>query len=418
MTHRMTTPSDIVASVDIGCSKVSVLIARRDADGTFAPLGVGQQSMRRGSASITIDLEAGARSLAVAADQAMRMAGVAIHEVAVTYGGPGMTSVSGRAAVTIGAGGVTERTTDAALQAAIRTGLRKGQRVLSVCSARYAVDDGEFIVDPLRRMGAALTCEITMIVAPEAALSALELCCRRAGLAAISIHAAPLAAGEGVLTAEERAAGVFIIDLGAAQSSFAAYVDGAPFQVSTTPIGGDLVTEALAAALGTTKAAGERLKIAHSDLSDSADPRAVVEVAQICADGRLAQSVAARGAMDVAVRTAWMSIFAALREALDAVDPAGALPVVLTGGGAMTAGVIALAERALGRRVRIGAPRGFGVLDKAEGGPGFAVGCGAMRSGAANAASTTPAMRRAVRSQAPVLRVRVGRAWEWLRENL
>jgi cell division protein FtsA len=406
-----------VAGVDLGAAQARCLIGRREAGGLTTPLGVGAQTMRRGADAVSADFDSAARFLAVAADQAMRMAGAGLPPALLSYTGPGLCSETAQASVGIPAGGVAQRTIEAATLAAARLAARRGARVLSLSSVRFSIDGGPPLEDPLGLPGASLSCAAAVIMAPEAALSALEACAHKAGLTVAGIAAGPVMAGEAVLTREERLQGAFVLDLGASHTGIAAFHDGEPIYARCLTGGADRVTAALAQTLATTLAAAERVKIAHADLSGDGEARGVVEYARLSDDGRLSAGAAARSAVDTAARTAWLSGLVEVRAALDAVDPRGQWPVALCGGAALTPGLARLAGRALGRRARLAAPIGFGVLDAAEGGPGYAVACGLLRSAADGDGRAHGAMARFDAAPAR-LQTHVAKAWMWLRENL
>jgi cell division protein FtsA len=408
----------LLAAIDLGSSKASCLIARRDGEGGLTPLGVGRQTMRRGADSTVVDIDSAARLLAVAADEAQRMAGAPFPSAAVAYGGPGVACTAIQGIAAIPQGGVNARAIEQAIGGAARAGARKGRRVLSLSSVRFRIDGAaDPLGDPLGQMGSTLSCEAFAITAPEAAIEALEQCCALAGLPIGMIVPAASAAAAAALTPQERAAGVVLVDMGAAFTASALLLGGDVVWLGGVDCGGDAVTDALASALATTRAAAERLKIAHSDLSEDCDPaKGVVEFARLSEDGRLTGAVAARSAIDATVRGAILDGLGAVRRQLDGADRSAGLPVVLCGGGAMIPGLAAVAERVLGRRVRIGSPIGFGVLDAAEGGPGYAVSCGLLRLFAEGGAYSAQSARAADHNP-PKLGANLSKAWGWLREN-
>jgi cell division protein FtsA len=416
-------PSELVAAVDMGASQVRCLIGRREADGGVTPLGVGSQTMRRGADCLSADFDAAARFMAVAADQAMRMSGAGLPPVMLSYGGPGLTSEIAQGSAVIGAGGVTAKTVEAAALAASRNGARRGARILGLSSVRFRIDGGPVLQDPVGQAGGSLMCEASAILAPEAAIAALEACAHKAGLTLAGIAATPVMAGEAVLTHDERMAGAVLIDFGASHTGLAVFHGGEAVMAKTLALGADRVTRALAQALDTTMAAAERVKIAHADLSFQADvrgrpERGVVEYARLSEDGRLGPGAASRAQVDTAARSAWLSWLTDVRAAIDAIDPRGQWPAAFCGGAALTPGLTAVVERTLGRRARLAAPRGFGVLDSAEGGPGYAAACGLLRSACDAELRSGAAVGARFDLNPPRLQAHVAKAWTWLRENL
>lgn len=409
-------PSDtLIAAIDIGAAKASCMLARLDPDGAVTPLGVGQQTMRRGADSALVDADTAARLLAVAADEAMRMAGAPIPPVMVSVSVPGVETVVGVGVAPIAAGGVTGRTLEQAHAAAVRAASARGRRVLGVADLSAAVDEAAMAPQAcLGRAGARLTLHTAVITAPDAAVAAVERCCQRAGLPIDGLGLAVTAAGEAALTQDERDGRTFVVDFGAAQTGLALFDGGRVVAARTLSRGGDVVTQALAQRVATTNAAAERVKIAHGDVSGRSEDRAVIEFAQLNADGRLSPGAAARGTVLAAIRGAWLEVLSDLGAALDQADPSGRAPLVMVGAGALTLGLAPLVERVVGRRARVGRPIGFGALDGAEGGPAYAAVCGLL----AGAASAQRGGGAGVRPPAPGLGEQARRALGWLRHNL
>lgn len=416
--------TDIVAALDLGAATARCVIAQRGEDGAITPLGVGHQTLRRGAACAPADIETAARLLAVAADEAMRMAGCPMPPAMAVLSGAGIETRAVQGVAAIGAQGVQARTVQTSVAAAERAAARRGMTVLGLTSARFRIDGApEAILDPLGRPGSTLLCEAAALLAPDVSLAALTSACTIAGLPLAGMAPAPIAAALAIAPPADADSGVFIADLGATHVSLALVLGGEVVWAGAVPMGADCVTDALAHTLATTRAAAERVKIAHVDLSGAGDPKAVVEFARLSDDGRLDAGLAQRAALDAAARGAWLGVFEAVRAVLDRLDPNGRMPVAITGGGAMTLGLCAIAERGLGRKVRLGRPSGFGVLANAEGGPGYALACGALAC-AGNADQSRLMVRSAtlsaVRPGGPAVAglVRnVGQAWTWLREN-
>lgn len=412
------TDASVVAAIDLGASKASCLIARLEGEGLMTPLGVGRQTMRRGADAVGADADGAARLLAIAFDNAVRMAGVTPSLAYVCFSGPGIASARTTAAVALGAGVVNERSLEAVNAALARAAARKGAVAARLIDVRYRVDAGApTAAPPLGAKGQMLQAEALAALAPQAGIDAAEALCAKAGVYVMGAAPAPLCAAQAVLRDQERIQGAAVVDIGAAHTGLAIVGDGDVVHLEALDVGADHITAKIAAELGATRAAAERVKVAHADVSGALDPRHVVELALIGADGRLAPGAVLRGALDLAARTACMDVLATVRARLDAIDPGALLPVALTGGGAQMAGLSGLAERAFGRSVRIAAPIGFGVIDTAEGGPGFAAAAGALRLISADVAARAHSGI-TLQPRAANLPATMGKAWAWIRENL
>lgn len=394
-----------VGAIDIGASKVACLIGVAapgdDADRPIDIAGAGSVPLRAGA-----DPETCIHLSRVALDQALRMAGDLAPPFGAAYGGPDLASVFAVGDARL-RGPVGPRDVAAAIAAARASLPLSGRRVLHASPVAYCVDDGDTLVDPRGAEGRVLTAEICLVHAPAEAVSDTEAALEAAGARPAFTVAGPFAAGQAVLTAEEREAGAAIIDLGEGGAGLAVFRAGALQHAETVPGGGARLTRDLAARLNTSLAVAERAKLLHGGLNGDGDPDDAIETPVLGPDGRLTPGIALRGAFAEALTPRLEEIFARIAARLDAVDAAEGAGVALTGGVSATPGLRLLAARILRRPVRIAAMGGLGGF---EGGGGWAVAAGLVRCGleravAGRSAPATAGSRR------------VGDALTWIKEN-
>jgi cell division ATPase FtsA len=81
------------------------------------------------------------------------------------------------------------------------------------------------------------------------------------------VHLKNQMSGDAVLLDEEKKNGVLVVDLGAATTSLAYFLNNSLLKAQTIPIAGDMVTSDIAMALRTTKIAAEKIKLDFSNMS-------------------------------------------------------------------------------------------------------------------------------------------------------
>lgn len=250
-----------------------------------------------------------------------------------------------------------------------------GTVVLHAFADGYRIDDGPIVPDPRGHHGAHLRACVRLACVPAFSgdhcgdhgpagmgafnLQALDESLARAGILAEAPIAGGLAAALGTVTEAERQQGAIVIEIGARHTRLAAFERGMPVLLDSFALGGAHVTADLAALWGGNFASAERIKLRHIDVSPAAceDP-ALITVARIAGDGRLAGGEIARG---VSNRAAAARIEEILEIARDRLAPLRAgdawFPVVaLTGGGANLPGIRDRAQSILGMSVRIAPP--------------------------------------------------------------
>jgi cell division protein FtsA len=265
-----------------------------------------------------------------------------------------------------------------------------------------------------------LEVDVQIVTASRSHLSNVFKAINMAGFSVTEPIYGLLAAGEVVVTQEERDLGSLLIDIGGQTTDIAVYFDGSIHFTEKLSIGADAITRDLAYGLRTSLSQAQQIKenfgVAMSSLLEANE----AEVNFTAMDGRTFRKVNRRELIDI-VEPRVEEIFTLISEKLqasgyaDRVVPGGA---VLTGGGSLLKGIEQAAEKILQLSSRMGLPQG--VIGKSEivGHPSFATAIGLLGfpyrgdshwGGATSGPSTA---RRRVRSATVVQRMR-----DWVEET-
>ena len=186
-----------------------------------------------------------------------------------------------------------------------------------------------------------------------------------------------LASGEAVLSDTEKELGVILIDIGGGTMSMAIYVEGGLSFSSVLPVGAINVTKDLAAGLRISLESAETLKLFMSKDKTKEDE---VDVSKLNLPEEL-KTISKKTLVEGIVRPRLNEMFQLISAEIKRSNLAGLTPsgVVITGGGALTVGLIDSAKRILGMPVRIGAPTDIsGLIDEIEH-PSFATSVGLLK---------------------------------------
>src|SRR5919204_50661 len=115
-------------------------------------------------------------------------------------------------------------------------GLRQGV-IADVLPQEYTVDDQDGIGDPLGMLGSRLAVSVHIITSPIAAKQNIITSVNRAGLSVADMMLAQLAAGEAVLTDDDREFGAALVNIGGETTSLAIYQRGAVWHTAVFPVG-------------------------------------------------------------------------------------------------------------------------------------------------------------------------------------
>jgi len=364
--------------LDIGTTKVAVVIAEPDEDGSLKVVGVGHapsSGLRRG---VVVHLENTVHSIKTAVSEAERMAGIPVRRVTVGIAGEHIRSVNSRGVIAVSRGGSEIGGDDVArvVEAARAVAIPGDREVLHVIPQEYAVDDQAGIRDPVGMSGVRLEAEVHIVTGASTSARNLQKAVERAGLRVEAFVLEPLASARAVLSPDERELGCLLIDLGGGTTDVALYYEGAVRHTAVIGLGGNNVTHDLAIGLRAPTEAAEELKIRYGcAIASRVDPNERVDVPGVGGrDPRPVERHIVASMIEPRMEEIFSLVYREVKKNIYSDLLAGG--VILTGGGACLEAADQLAERIFELPVRRGLPRGVtGIREGAEG-PRFATAVG------------------------------------------
>ena len=349
--------SIIIAGLDLGTTKVCAVVAEQVAERPLRVIGMGQhpsEGMQRGA---IVDAEKTVDAIGEAIRQAELMAGVEIDAVYAGISGEYIAGLNSTGMVAVGSEGGWIGAQDRArvLSAAGVVKVPFDREVLHVLPQEFAVNGQRGILDPVGMYGVRLEASVHVVTSSVAAVRNIYHSILRAGVDVRSVVLGPLASSYAVLSEDEQQMGVCLLDIGGGTTDVAVFAGKGLRYSGIIGLGGQNVTNDIGVGLRTTRAEAERVKCAGSS------------------GEAVAYIVAAR--MEEILALARKQVYTALP------NVALGAGIVLTGGGAQIAGVVAVAERVFDMPVRLGVPVGFeGAAELAS--PPYATALGLLLYGA------------------------------------
>lgn len=371
----------VLAAIDMGTSKVAVLVAERAPDGALALLGGAQTPSRGVRRGVVVDLQQAAEALAAALDRAEADSGQAITTAFVALSGTHISArnVTGSISLLPAGRDVTaEDLAHAILNAREEAG--DGHEILHLLPTTYMLDGQDGIHNPLGMAGGDLRAEVHVVSGAAGPVRNLTKCLRAARVEPEGFVFAPLAAAEGVLDPGDPGC-YAVADIGAATVTLAIYTDGAPWRSVVLPQGAHLFTRDLAAALRLPHDIAEALKRRYG----TCDAAAVAEDELVEAlPFTQVDEVLPRRLLADLLATDVAELAEALLPSLRDAEEAGVVPdaLLVTGGGAALEGVSVALQRELRLPVRFARPSGIAGMPATYQRPEFAVAAGLLRWGA------------------------------------
>ena len=353
-----------LVAVDIGSSKIGVLIALPDGHGGAEVVGRGESPNRGTRKGNIVNVEATVDALKQASEEAEVMAGIEIERAYVGVAGTDLRSVNSRGMVSVSRKDreITRHDIARVLEAAQSAALPSDREILHAIPQEFIVDEQAGISDPLGMLGSRLEVAVHLVTANMTRNKTLLTCVNRAGIEAVEMVFEPLATAESILTHDERELGVLMVDIGAGTTDYAFFLEGEVRHSAVMPVGAGHFTNDLAMVLRTPFGEAERVKVSQGCcLVGMVGEDEGISVPAVAGGG--ARVVPRRELCDILQPRA-EELMSLMRDDLAKLGLESEMRggVVLTGGGAQLDGLLELSQQVFNVPVRYGVPTGLGGL--------------------------------------------------------
>ncbi|MEE9306394.1 MAG: cell division protein FtsA [Spirochaetia bacterium] len=376
---------DLIVGLDIGTTKVCVIIGGFNDSGQLEITGVGTTPSRGLRRGVVINIETTVRSIAAAVEAAEMMSGREVISVYTGIAGGHIEGINSRGVVAVTGRGreITREDVDRVIDAAKAVVIPMDREVLHVIPQEFVVDDQGGIKNPIGMVGVRLEAEVHIITGAVTSAQNIVKCVNRAGFKVNDIVLEPLASSKAVLTQDEKELGVLLIDLGGGTTDVLLHLEGAPYHTEVLSVGGDQVTNDISIMLKTPLEAAEKIKVqagcCYAPLVQEDEEVHIPGVG-----GRPPRTIMRSELVEI-VQPRMAEILGMIREQIDRKGYLNILGggVVVTGGGSLLTGTAELATEIFNLPARTGYPVKLGGLVEEYYNPMYATGVGLVLSGAA-----------------------------------
>ncbi len=346
-----------ITAIDVGTTKIGVLVGYALPDGTIDIIGIGHAPSDGLKKGVVVDIAKTVKSIRQAVQEAQLMSNMIISTAVIGISGSHIQSRNAYGAIPLEKGFVRDEDIEKVIISARAIPLAEGQRVLHVLPQFYSIDGQDRLVDPRGMHGIRLEVQVHIITGSIASVQNLITCCEMAGVVVSDIVLEQLASSYAVLTEDERELGVGMLDIGGGTADLALYLHGTIRHTMVVPIAGNHFTNDLAIGLRTTVKEAERIKRVYGSVFD--DETKIDEIFEI-------ETVHGQGKSTVSSFDVFEILEPRAQELLSIVhdeivnrhlQPLLVSGLVLTGGGALLEGIKDVAQKMFNVPVRIGMPR-------------------------------------------------------------
>lgn len=368
----------LITGLDIGTTKIGVVVAEVTETGSFKILGVGRapsEGLKRG---VIVDLEKAVESVRRALDNAEEVCGQKINSAYVGIAGDHIRSINSRGVIAVGKNSAEILASDVqrALDAAKAVTIPADREIIHILPQEYTVDEQNGVKDPVGFTGMRLEVDVHVVTGSMSAIQNILKCIEKAGLDVDELVLEPLASSYAVLSSEEMDLGCVVIDIGGGATDIAVFHDGAVKHTAIVALGGKNVTSDLAIGLRTPQEQAEQIKCRFGcALSSLVEASEMIRVPGVV--GREAKEVS-RSVLASIIEPRMEEIFSLVARELKK----GHFPemlaagVVLTGGASQLQGAVELAEQIFDLPTKVGTPLSFENAADLAPGPEYATGVG------------------------------------------
>jgi cell division protein FtsA len=372
---------ELVVGIDIGTTKVCTIVGEvRDTDVYVLGAGIEpSHGVRKGAVT---DVSALTAAISSSVHKAEKSSGYQVERAFVSIAGGHIESINSTGAVGVSnSRGVQLGDLERAMDAAKAITLPHGREVLHVIPRNYTLDGQTGLRSPIGMLGFRLEVEAHIITAATQSVQNLAKCVKDAGVFVDRFILNPLASGDVVLTPAERSAGVMVVDIGGGTTDLAIFIDGSVWHTAVIAVGGQHITNDIAAGLHLPAELAEavKLKYGHSD------PKAVsqLEAFPIQPFGEDLPSKVQRADLAFIVHARVAEMFElivkeAKRSGYDGLLKAG---IVLTGGSSQLPGMKTVASEIVKLPVRIAHPENVTGMAEVLKNPAYSTSVGLLKLG-------------------------------------
>src|SRR6266699_2527072 len=255
--------NNLMIGLEIGTSKICVVVGEGRPDGTRKILGVGQAPSRGVRKGEIVDFETEMKCVHEAVVDAEQKSDVMIRSVYVAVAGGHIQSFNNRGCVILpeDRDEIDEQDVEDVKINAREVSIPAQNAFVHSIIQHYHVAGQNGVLHPIGMLGQKLEADFHIIHGVRTRIQNTIRCVKELPLDVEDVVFGGLASAQVVLTQHQKALGALVLDIGGGTTDYILYADGAVKQSGCIAIGGDHVTNDISMGLRIPMARSEKLKI-------------------------------------------------------------------------------------------------------------------------------------------------------------
>jgi cell division protein FtsA len=259
----------IFVGLEIGTTKICVIVSEGRSDGTISILGVGETPSRGVRKGEIVDLATVTECVREAILDAEDKTNVEIGNVWVAISGAHLRSFNNRGTLVL----PEERQIEPGDLETVETNAKEvalppPNIFLHTILQAYHVDGNRNVIDPLTSEGALLEADFHIVHGIKTRIHNTLRCIESLKLGIEDVVLSSLASAQVVLNQDQKNYGALMIDIGGGTTDYIVYIDGSVRHSGVLAVGGDHITSDISVGLRLPIARAEVLKIQEGSAAD------------------------------------------------------------------------------------------------------------------------------------------------------
>ena len=255
--------SDIAVGLDIGTTKIVVMIGRRNEHGKVEVLGLGKAKSLGVHRGVVNNIMKTIESIQTAIEEAESNSGEKVGKVVVGIAGQHIRSLQHTDYID------RENYNDVIIDEDIERLINQvkklvmlpGEEIIHVLPQEFKIDGQDEIHEPIGMSGRRIESNFHVVVGNVSSIGNITRCVKNSGLELDGVTLEPIASADAVLSEDEKEAGVAIIDIGGGTTDLAIFKDGIIRHSAVIPFGGNVITEDIKEGCSIIEKQAELLKV-------------------------------------------------------------------------------------------------------------------------------------------------------------
>jgi cell division protein FtsA len=261
--------NDLMVGLEIGTSKICVVVGEARPDGTTKILGVGEAPSRGVRKGEIVDFETAMKCVHEAVVDAEQKSDVMIRSVYVAIAGSHIQSFNNRGCVILpdDRDEIDEQDIEDVKVNAREVSIPAQNAFLHSIIQHYHVDGQDGVLNPVGMLGQKLEADFHIVHGVRTRIQNTIRCVKELPLEVEDVVFSALASAQVVLTQHQKNLGAIVIDVGGGTTDYIVYVDGAIKQSGVLAVGGDHITNDISMGLRIPMTRAEKLKIEEGSVT-------------------------------------------------------------------------------------------------------------------------------------------------------